>query len=121
MINKNILYAILKVSTTNNKDVVLEELLTHVGNNYDYNDEKAGRFCSPFGRERTQNTNDLCRVSKGAGRGFYQDTSWLSCFGKGYPQRKSASHPVKRRFSGIFRTAQRGDNREIPQKAANYR
>ena len=86
-----------------------------------YNDEKAGRLCSRFGRERTQNTNDLCRVSKGAGRGFYQDTSWLSCFGKGYPQRKSAYHPVKRRFSGIFRTAQRGDNREIPQKAANYR
>ena len=44
MINKNILYAILKASTTRDKDVVLEELLTHVGNNYDYNDEKAGHI-----------------------------------------------------------------------------
>ena len=44
MINKNILYAILKASTTRDKDIVLEELLTHVGNNYDYNDEKAGHI-----------------------------------------------------------------------------
>ena len=44
MINKNILYAILKASTTSDKDVVLKELLTHVGNNYDYNDEKAGHI-----------------------------------------------------------------------------
>ena len=40
MINKNILYAILKASTISDKNIVLEELLTHVGNNYDYNDEK---------------------------------------------------------------------------------
>ena len=44
MINKNILYAVLKASTTRDKDIVLEELLTHVGNNYDYNDEKAGHI-----------------------------------------------------------------------------
>lgn len=44
MINKNVLYAILKASTTRDKDIVLEELLTHVGNNYDYNDEKAGHI-----------------------------------------------------------------------------
>lgn len=44
MINKNILYAILKASTTRDKDIVLEELLNHVGNNYDYNDEKAGHI-----------------------------------------------------------------------------
>lgn len=44
MINKNILYAVLKVSTTSNKDTVLEELLTHVANNYDYNDAKAGHI-----------------------------------------------------------------------------
>lgn len=44
MINKNILYAILKVSATGDKNIVLEELLNHVGNNYDYNDEKAGHI-----------------------------------------------------------------------------
>lgn len=44
MINKNILYAILKAATTRDKDIVLEELLTHVGNNYDYNDAKAGHI-----------------------------------------------------------------------------
>lgn len=44
MINKNILYAVLKVSATDNKNIVLEELLKHVGNNYDYNDEKAGHI-----------------------------------------------------------------------------
>ena len=44
MINKNILYAILKTATTRDKDIVLEELLDHVGNNYDYNDAKAGHI-----------------------------------------------------------------------------
>lgn len=41
MINKNILYAILKASTISDKDVVLKELLTHVSNNYDYDNKKA--------------------------------------------------------------------------------
>lgn len=41
MINKNILYAILKASTISNKNVVLKELLTHVSNNYDYDNKKA--------------------------------------------------------------------------------
>lgn len=43
MINKNILYAILKASTTSDKDIVLKELLAHVGN-YDYTNEKAGHI-----------------------------------------------------------------------------
>ena len=41
MINKNILYAILKASAISDKDVVLKELLTHVSNNYDYDNKKA--------------------------------------------------------------------------------
>lgn len=44
MINKNILYAVLKASINTNKDVVLEELLNHVGYNYDYGDAKAGHI-----------------------------------------------------------------------------
>lgn len=44
MINKNILHAILQISTISDKDVVLKELLTHVGNNYDYTNEKAGHI-----------------------------------------------------------------------------
>ena len=40
MINKNILYAILKASTISDKDVVLKELLNHVNNYYNYNNEK---------------------------------------------------------------------------------
>lgn len=44
MINKNILYAILKASTISNKDVVLEELLTHISNNYDCDNKKADRI-----------------------------------------------------------------------------
>ena len=41
MINKNILEAVLKASAISNKDVVLKELLTHINNNFDYNNEKA--------------------------------------------------------------------------------
>ena len=41
MINKNILQAVLKASAISNKDVVLKELLTHINNNFDYNNEKA--------------------------------------------------------------------------------
>lgn len=44
MINKNILKAVLMAATKETKDIVITELLNHVGINYDYNDEKAGHI-----------------------------------------------------------------------------
>ena len=46
-----------------------EKTVTFISNRNTYtipvgdNNEKAGRLCSRFGRQHTQNTNDLCRVS----------------------------------------------------------
>lgn len=44
MINQKIFNAILMVATKETKDLVLKELLKHVDNNYDYNNNKAGHI-----------------------------------------------------------------------------
>lgn len=42
MINPKIFKAVLMAATKETKDLVLEALVQHIGNNYDYNDAKAG-------------------------------------------------------------------------------
>lgn len=44
MINPKILNAVLMAATKETKDLVLKALVEHVGNNYDYNDNKAGHI-----------------------------------------------------------------------------
>lgn len=44
MINKKIFKAVLMTANQEAKDAVISELLTHIGMNYDYNDEKAGHI-----------------------------------------------------------------------------
>lgn len=44
MINPKIFNAILMAATKETKDLVLKELLKHVDNNYDYNNNKAGHI-----------------------------------------------------------------------------
>lgn len=44
MINPKIFNAVLMTATKETKDLVLKALLEHVGNNYDYNDNKAGHI-----------------------------------------------------------------------------
>ena len=44
MINPKIFNAVLMAATKETKDLVLKELLKHVGNNYDYNDSKVGHI-----------------------------------------------------------------------------
>jgi len=41
MISLKILKAVLKTATVENKDLVLKELISHIGNNYDYNNKRA--------------------------------------------------------------------------------
>ena len=42
MINPKIFNAVLMAATKETKDLVLKVLVEHIGNNYDYNDAKAG-------------------------------------------------------------------------------
>ena len=42
MINPKIFNAVLMAATKETKDLVLKALVEHIGNNYDYNDAKAG-------------------------------------------------------------------------------
>ena len=44
MINPKIFNAVLMAATKETKDLVLKELLKHVGNNYDYNDNKVSHI-----------------------------------------------------------------------------
>lgn len=44
MINPKIFNAVLMAATKETKDLVLKELLKHVGNNYDYNDSKVSHI-----------------------------------------------------------------------------
>lgn len=44
MINPKIFNAVLMTATKETKDLVLKALLEHIGNNYDYNDNKAGHI-----------------------------------------------------------------------------
>lgn len=44
MINPKIFNAVLMAATKETKDLVLKELVKHIGNNYDYNDSKAGHI-----------------------------------------------------------------------------
>lgn len=44
MINPKILNAVLMAATKETKDLVLKALVEHIGNNYDYNDNKAGHI-----------------------------------------------------------------------------
>ena len=44
MINPKILNAVLMAATKETKDLVLKALVEHIGNNYDYNDSKAGHI-----------------------------------------------------------------------------
>ena len=44
MINPKIFNAVLMAATKETKDLVLKELLEHIGNNYDYNDSKSGHI-----------------------------------------------------------------------------
>lgn len=44
MINPKIFNAVLMAATKETKDLVLKELLKHVDNNYDYNNNKAGHI-----------------------------------------------------------------------------
>ena len=42
MINPKVFDAVLMAATKETKDLVLKELVQHIGNNYDYNNNKAG-------------------------------------------------------------------------------
>ena len=44
MINPKIFNAVLMAATKETKDLVLKELLEHIGKNYDYNDSKVGHI-----------------------------------------------------------------------------
>ncbi len=44
MINPKIFKAVLMAATKETKDLVLEALVHHIGNNYDYNDNKVGHI-----------------------------------------------------------------------------
>ena len=44
MINPKIFNAVLMTATKETKDAVLRALVHHIGNNYDYNDEKVGHI-----------------------------------------------------------------------------
>ena len=44
MINPKIFKAVLMAATKETKDLVLEALVSHISNNYDYNDAKAGHI-----------------------------------------------------------------------------
>lgn len=44
MINPKIFNAVLMAATKETKDLVLKALVHHIGNNYDYNDNKAGHI-----------------------------------------------------------------------------
>ena len=44
MINPKIFNAVLMAATKETKDLVLKALIEHIGNNYDYNDNKAGHI-----------------------------------------------------------------------------
>ena len=44
MINPKIFKAVLMAATKETKDLVLEALVYHIGNNYDYNDNKVGHI-----------------------------------------------------------------------------
>lgn len=44
MINPKILNAVLMAATKETKDLVLKALVEHIGNNYDYNDNRAGHI-----------------------------------------------------------------------------
>ena len=44
MINPKIFNAVLMAATKETKDLVLKALVEHIGNNYDYNDEKVGHI-----------------------------------------------------------------------------
>ena len=44
MINPKIFNAVLMAATKETKDLVLEALVYHIGNNYDYNDNKVGHI-----------------------------------------------------------------------------
>lgn len=44
MINPKIFNAVLMAATKETKDLVLKALVEHIGNNYDYNDNKAGHI-----------------------------------------------------------------------------
>ena len=44
MINPKIFNAVLMAATKETKDLVLKALVEHIGNNYDYNDSKAGHI-----------------------------------------------------------------------------
>ena len=44
MINPKIFNAVLMAATKETKDLVLKALIEHIGNNYDYNDSKAGHI-----------------------------------------------------------------------------
>ena len=44
MINPKIFNAVLMAATKETKDLVLKELVKHIGNNYDYNDSKVGHI-----------------------------------------------------------------------------
>ena len=44
MINPKIFNAVLMAATKETKDLVLKALVEHIGNNYDYNDQKVGHI-----------------------------------------------------------------------------
>ena len=44
MINPKIFNAVLMAATKETKDLILKALIEHIGNNYDYNDAKAGHI-----------------------------------------------------------------------------
>lgn len=44
MINKSVIKAVLSASNTENKDIIINELLNHISLSYDYNDNKAGHI-----------------------------------------------------------------------------
>lgn len=58
MINPKIFNAVLMAATKETKDLVLKALVKHIGNNYDYNDNKVGHIIDMLVDKNTVVTPD---------------------------------------------------------------
>ena len=58
MINPKIFNAVLMAATKETKDLVLKELVEHIGRNYDYNDQKVGHIVDMLVDKNTVITPD---------------------------------------------------------------
>lgn len=62
MINPKIFNAVLMAATKETKDLVLKALVHHIGNNYDYNDNKVGHIIDMLVDKNTFITPDKVNI-----------------------------------------------------------